>query len=180
MDRELRAGEMTWRTFKEQMERKGVNNDAVVKFLHLRSQEPSDMTVFALGASEEKAGKFEFAKSDESDLIELKSRIRYLTEDLDRLRKESEEDKYNIHVLKNHLQSLMDILSGCQERLLKAVFNYEIEIPEESKSMKITVENYPSYFPQDMKWMVLDKGFKYAGSKQVNEKTVEMKFEKKD
>ena len=180
MDRELRAGEMTWRTFKEQMGIKGVDDDSVVRFLHLRTQEPADMTVFALGTSEEKCEGFEFAKSDEIELIELKSRIRYLTEDLEKLRKESEEDKYNIRVLKNQIQSLTDILCGCQDRLLKAVLLNGVEIPEESKGMEIIVKNYPSFFPQDMKRMVLDRGFKYAGTKQIDENTVEMKFEKKE
>ena len=180
MDRELRAGEMTWRTFKEQMGIKGVDDDSVVRFLHLRTQEPADMTVFALGTSEEKDSVFEFGKSDESELIELKSRIKYLTEDLDKLRKESEEDKYNNHVLRDQLQSLTDLLCKCQDRLVKAVFHGEVEIPEKSKSMEIIIKNYPSFFPQDIKWMILERGFKYAGAKQVDKDTVEMKFEKKE
>ena len=180
MDRELRAGEMTWRAFKEQMGAKGVNNDTVVKFLHLRTQEPADMTVFALDTSEEKCEDFEFAKSDESEMIELKSRIRYLTEDLDKVRKESEEDKYTIRVLRGQLQTLIDLLCGCQDKLLKAVIPNGVEISEEPTGMEITVKNYPSFFPQDMKWMILDKGFKYAGSRQVDDNTVEMKFKKKD
>ena len=171
---------MTWRTFKEQMGMKGVNNDTVVKFLHLHTQEPADMTVFALGTSEDKCENFEFVKSDESETIELKSHIRYLTEDLEKVRKESEEDKYNNRVLKNQIQNLIDLLCGCQDRLFKAVLPKGVEIPEKSKSMEITVKNYPSFFPQDMKWMVLDRGFKYAGAKQVDENTVEMKFEKKE
>lgn len=180
MDRELRAGEMTWRAFKEQMEIKGVDNDTMVKFLHLRTQEPADMTVFALGTSEEKDGISEFVKSDENETIELRSRIRYLTEDLEKVRKESEEDKYNIHVLKDQLKILTDLLCGCQDRLVKAVFHGEVEIPEKSKSMEIIIKNYPSFFPQDIKWMILDRGFKYAGAKQVDKDTVEMKFEKKE
>ena len=180
---------MTWRAFKEQMGAKGVNNDTVVKFLHLRTQEPADMTVFALDTSEEKCESFEFVKSDESEVIELKSRIRYLTEDLEKVRKENEEDKYNIRVLKNQLQSLTDLLCGCQDRLLKAVLPSGVEITEipdkpktseKADKMEIIVKNYPSFFPQDMKRMVLDKGFKYAGAKQVDKNTVEMKFEKKD
>ena len=180
MDRELRAGEMTWRKFKEQMGMKGVENDTVVKFLHLRTQEPADMTVFALGMPEEKDRNFDFGKSDERIVIELESRIKYLTEDLEKLHKEKEEDRCNIRVLKNQLQSLTDLLCGCQDRLLKAVIPRGVEIPEKSEKMEIILKNYPSYFPQDVKWMVLDKGFKYAGAKQVNENTVEMKFEKKE
>ena len=180
MDRKLRAGEMTWRAFKEQMGFRGVNNDTVVKFLHLRSQEPADMTVFALDTSEEKCENFELGKSDESEVIELKSRIRYLTEDLEKLRKESEEDKYNNRVLKNQLQDLIDLLCVCQDKLLKAVLPNGVEIPEERESVKITVKKHPRCFLQDMKRTIIDKGFKYAGIKHVDNDTVEISFEKKD
>ncbi|MCK5012954.1 MAG: hypothetical protein KAS66_03975 [Candidatus Omnitrophica bacterium] len=180
MDRELRPGEVTWKTFKEQMCAKGVDDDTVVKSLHLRTQEPIGLTAFALGMPEEKDRNFEFVKSDEIELIELKSRIRYLTEDLEKLRKESEEDKYNIRVLRGQIQTLTDLLCGCQDKLLKAVLPNGVEIPEERESVKITVKKHPRCFLQDMKRTIIDKGFKYAGIKHVDNDTVEISFEKKE
>jgi len=46
--------------------------------------------------------------------------------------------------------------------------------------MKITIEDYPLGFPQDVKRMIIEKGFKYVGSRQTEKNIVEMAFIKKD
>ena len=45
--------------------------------------------------------------------------------------------------------------------------------------MKITIEDYPGYLLQDIKWMILERGFDFTSDKQIDKNTVEMTFTEK-
>lgn len=122
MDEELRPGEVTWKTFKEKMSETGVDDNEIVKFMHLYTQEPGGMTVFALSVRREVKGVFKPEKTDDVKAIEYESRIRHLTEDLEKLRAESLGDKRIIWTLQSQIDTMKNLLCTCQQKLFDITF----------------------------------------------------------
>jgi len=120
--KELPPGEVTWKAFKDKMWAAGVDDDSIVKFMHLYTQKPGGLTVFALSITEEMNSNFKAEKSIDVKAIEYESHIRYLMEDLNKLRKERDEDKWNIRVLQEQIDKLRNLLCTCQQKLFDITF----------------------------------------------------------